>query len=107
MDASQPRLLPDAAGAFTLDAEMLAARFGWPAAEMETMIRRGMVTSLVERGEGEDAGRWRLSVRCGNRRWRAVVDAEGTILDQQVTIVPPQMTGPASRGAARKSRTAR
>jgi hypothetical protein len=107
IDAPLPRLLPDAAGAFTLDADMLAARFGWPAAEMEELIRRGMVASLVERGEGEDAGRWRLSVRCGNRRWRAVVDAEGTILDQQVTIVPPQMTGPATQGAARGPRPTR
>lgn len=96
-DAQQSRLVPDADGGFTLDTAMLAGQFGRQVNEMEELVRRGMVTSLVERGEGEDAGRWRLSVRCGNRRWQAVVDAEGTILDQQMAIVPPHMTGSAAR----------
>jgi len=91
--AARTRILPDATGGFTLDAALLAEGFGWTADEVTDFIRRGMVTSLVERGEAEDAGRWRLSVRCGNRRWRAVVDADGTILDHKVEIVPPQMTG--------------
>lgn len=92
-----PRMLPDAAGAFTLDAAMLAERFGWSEQALREMMQRGLVSSLVERGEGEDSGRWRLSVRCGNRRWQAVIEADGTMADQHLTIVPPQRTGVAAR----------
>lgn len=94
--AGSKRIAPDADGTFTLDAAMLAEAFGWTADQMAEMIRRRMVTSLVERGEAEDAGRWRLSVRCGNRRWRAIVDRDGGVVDQQMDLVPPQMTGPAA-----------
>jgi hypothetical protein len=79
----------DADGSFVLDAGRLAGRFGWSAQELRDLMRRGLVTSRVERGEGEDAGRWRLSVRCGNRRWQAVVLADGTMAEEQFDFAPP------------------
>ncbi|HWK13877.1 MAG TPA: DUF6522 family protein [Rhizobiaceae bacterium] len=60
-------------GEFTLDTAMLAERFGWSAAEFHDLMRRQRVTSLVERGTDDDHGSWRLSVRCGNRQWQAIV----------------------------------
>ncbi|MFD2249450.1 hypothetical protein FHS82_003602 [Pseudochelatococcus lubricantis] len=78
----------DAAGAFMLDAAMLAGRFGWSPEELRDMMRRGLVSSRVERGEGDDRGRWRLSVRCGNRRWRAIVEPDGTVAHQRVDFIP-------------------
>ncbi len=81
-------LTRDEAGEFLLPAEMLAARFGWPVETFRDMMRRSLVSSRVERGEAEDAGRWRLSVRCGNRRWQAVVEADGTVSEQGVEVVP-------------------
>ena len=75
-------------GEFLLPADLLAARFGWPVETFRNMMRRGFVASRVERGEGEDAGRWRLTVRCGNRRWQAVVEADGTVGDQRIEVVP-------------------
>lgn len=89
----------DEGGAFTLDAAMLAERFGWSAQELRELMQRGLVTSLVERGEGEDSGRWRLSVRCGNRRWRAVVEPDGTVVDDDVDFVPPRRDGDKAGGA--------
>lgn len=84
-----PLTLPrDEAGEFLLPADMLAARFGWPVETFHDLMRRGLIASRVERGEGEDMGRWRLSVRCGNRRWRAVVEEDGSVSDQRVEIVP-------------------
>src|SRR5690606_18706917 len=62
----RPVVARDTAGAFTLDADMLAGHFGWPSETLRDFMRRGMVASIVERGEGEDQGKWRLSVRCGN-----------------------------------------
>ena len=86
--AADPLVLHrDEAGEFLLPADMLAARFGWPTQTLKDYMRRGLVTSRVERGEGEDAGRWRLSVRCGNRRWQAVVEADGTVGAQRVEVL--------------------
>lgn len=87
-----PRIAPDADGSFTLDASVLAGHFGWPEQTLKDYMQRGQVHSRVERGEGPDAGTWRLSVRCGNRRWRAVVDAGGQIMSQTLDIVS-QRTG--------------
>ena len=78
----------DDAGEFLLPAEMLAERFGWPTQTLRDYMRRGFVASRVERGEGDDAGRWRLTVRCGNRRWQAVVEADGTVGDERVEVIP-------------------
>lgn len=81
-------LARDENGEFLLPADMLAARFGWPIETFRDMMRRGHVSSRVERGEGEDAGRWRLSVRCGNRRWQAIVEADGSLSDQRLDVLP-------------------
>lgn len=83
-------LARDAEGEFVLPADLLAERFGWPTQTLRDYMRRGLVASRVERGEGEDEGRWRLSVRCGNRRWRAVVEADGTVGAQQVDVLSAQ-----------------
>lgn len=80
-------LARDAEGEFVLPAEMLAQRFGWPIKTLRDYMQRGLVTSHVERGEGEDAGRWRLSVRCGNRRWQAVVETDGTVSTQRLDVL--------------------
>jgi hypothetical protein len=92
-DAGPLILSRDDAGEFLLPADMLAARFGWPTQTLRDYMRRGLVTSRVERGEGDDAGRWRLSVRCGNRRWQAVVEADGTVDTQRMEVLsttPPK-----------------
>ena len=84
------RFTRDADGSFVLDAPRLARRFGWSAEELRELMRRGLVTSRVERGEGEDIGRWRLSVLCGNRRWQAVIAADGTVAEEQLEFIPSQ-----------------
>lgn len=85
---TQPLVLSrDAAGEFLLPAEMLAARFNWPTQTLRDHMRRGLVSSRVERGIGEDDGRWRLSVRCGNRRWQAIVEADGSVRTQRVDVL--------------------
>lgn len=78
--------------AFTLDAALLATSFGWSVEEFRAMMDRGLVTSMVERGEGDDAGTWRLSVRCGNRRWRAIMGPDGVLGPHHVDFLPPPST---------------
>ena len=88
MKAAALTLSRDESGEFLLPADLLADRFGWPTETLRDMMRRGLVSSRVERGEGDDAGRWRLSVRCGNRRWQAIVEADGTVGTQRIEVIP-------------------
>lgn len=90
MTTSRPPIVQDSSGEFILDADMLAEHFGRSPDELRDLMRRGLVVSRVERGEGDDEGKWRLSVRCGNRRWQAVIGADGMVSDQQVEFVTLQ-----------------
>lgn len=78
-------LEPD--GSILLPAAFLAEQFGWPVARLQGLMRRGLVQARVEQGIGEDAGRWRLSVRSGNRRWQAIVDANGNVLEHDLEVL--------------------
>lgn len=53
----------DAAGDVVLDAEVMAALLGAPLPDVLADLRAGVIYSVVERGEGEDAGRLRLTLR--------------------------------------------
>ncbi|WP_421580960.1 DUF6522 family protein [Shinella sp. M31] len=81
-------LARDESGEFLLSADLLAQRIGWPTETLRDMMRRGLVSSRVGRGERDDAGRWRLSVRCGNRRWQATVEADGRVGEQRLDVLP-------------------
>jgi hypothetical protein len=82
VNARPPIVIRDGGEGFTLDAAALAQIFGWTPEELRERMHRGLVTSLVERGEGSDRGKWRLSVQCGNRRWQAIIGQDGTIAEQ-------------------------
>ena len=70
-------------GADVLDAAALAEKLSIPPEDMRRCIRLGLVTSLVEAGEGEHTGLRRLTVRCGAAVWRAVVDADDPIIGEE------------------------
>ncbi len=63
------------------------------------MMRDGRITSLFERGEGDDAGRYRVTFRDGARSVRLIVDASGHVLKRTRTPF-------ARRNAARGGRLA-
>ncbi|TCV66727.1 hypothetical protein EDE05_11334 [Neorhizobium sp. R1-B] len=77
----------DENGDFVLETPELAQRFGLSSEEFRKSLRQGHITSSVERGEGEDAGTHRLSVRLGNRRWRAILSAQGQVAQEEMTFV--------------------
>jgi hypothetical protein len=71
----------DASGDVVLDAAAMAALLGAPLDEVLTDLRAGFVYSLVERGEGEDAGRLRLTLRRrATQRVLVVEAATGRVL---------------------------
>lgn len=74
--------------AFTIDAEVLARAFDLPVEEFRRLMRAGEIANHVERGEGADAGRWRLVFRHGTRTCRLTMDDKGNILGQARFDVP-------------------
>lgn len=85
---------------FTVDAGTLGPLLGLEPAEVWRLMRAGAITSRFERGEGEDAGRFRLSFFHGRRRVTLVVDAAGTVLSS-VTVSVAEPPARAPRGADR------
>lgn len=82
-----------------IDAGTLAAELDLTPETVMAGLRDGTITTLTERGEGEDAGRWRLSFFHGNRRLRLIVDDSGAILQRSRidfgdTPLPPAMRRP-------------
>lgn len=81
----------DSSGDFMLDPVELAARFALTPDDLRSRMQHGLVVSTVEIGEGDDHGSCRLSVRLGNRLWRAVVDAEGYVVREAMSLVHGKM----------------
>ena len=77
------RIERDQRGDYVLDAPALAKRLSILPEELRRRMRLGLVTSLVEAGEGEHAGLRRLTVRCGAEVWRAVLDADDQIVEEE------------------------
>jgi hypothetical protein len=76
------RIERDQRGDYVLDASALAEKLSIPPEDLRRRMRLGLVTSLVETGEGEHASLRRLTVRCGAAVWRAVLDADGQIVGE-------------------------
>ena len=77
------RIERDQRGDYVLDASALAEKLSIPPEDLRSCWRLGLVTSRVETGEGEDAGLRRLTVRCGDEVWRAVLDADDQIVEEE------------------------
>jgi hypothetical protein len=72
----------DAAGDAALSAPQAAALLGVTLEAFLADLRAGRVYSLVERGEGADAGTLRLSLRHRAKERRLIIDAEsGRIIE--------------------------
>ncbi len=67
-------------GGMTIDAADLARLLDLPAEDVRRMMNDGFITTRFERGEGEDAGRYRLTFFEGDRRIRLIVDGSGEVL---------------------------
>ena len=59
-----------------IDADLVAPLLGLSPDDFMEAIRRGRVGQLTERGEDDDAGRYRVTFRYRRRRCQVVVDAQ-------------------------------
>ena len=96
LDAREPAPLERREDGFVIEAGRLAALLGLPAEQVRAELQDGRIVTRVERGEGEDAGTWRLSFLRGADRARLVVDDAGRELRCSRISVPPP---PAARTA--------
>ena len=78
------KLERDPKGDFFIDPSMLADRLAMDAGDLRRRMRLGLVTSIVEAGDGDDLGNQRLTLRSGNTVWRIIVDAELNIVSEEV-----------------------
>lgn len=74
----KPVLLGD--GVIEVEASVIAEGLDLSVLQLQQQMRAGQVTSLAERGTGEDAGRHRLTFFSEHRRFRVVVDERGAII---------------------------
>jgi Family of unknown function (DUF6522) len=88
------RLDPTDTG-FAIAAADLAALLDLPAREVQALMRQGRITSRFERGEGADAGRFRVTFFHGPRRVQLTVDGEGQVLQRSRVVrnAPPVRSG--------------
>ncbi|MDX3809705.1 DUF6522 family protein [Bosea thiooxidans] len=90
MDDEQAPIFSISGGAaepqFVLDATVVADRFSIPENRLRAYMQRGQVLSRVEKGENEDAGHWRLTLRCGNRIWRGIFNADGKLCSESLRV---------------------
>lgn len=77
----------DGEGNFILDPAELAGRFELSPDDFRRNMRQGLVVSTVEIGTAEEAGTCRLSLRLGNRIWRAILDTEDRVTSETLTFV--------------------
>ena len=75
---------------FLLNASFVASVFNMSEERVRTLMQRKLFRSRVEEGTGEDAGSWRLTLRCGNRAWQGILTDDGVIRQQTMGLVPAQ-----------------
>ncbi|MDG3579962.1 DUF6522 family protein [Rhizobium sp. YJ-22] len=73
---------------FHLNASFIAKTFNMSEDRVRTFMERKLFRSVVEEGVGEDAGCWRLTLRCGNRAWQGIMTEDGVIRQQAMLLVP-------------------
>lgn len=75
-----PVLLSDST--IEVDASVIAQGLNISVRELQQQMRDGRITSVSERGTGEDLGRHRLTFFSEHRRFRIVVDGRGAIVQR-------------------------
>jgi hypothetical protein len=71
-----------------VDAGMLAQAFAISAEDLRLGMREGAITSRFEQGEGEDAGKVRLTFFSADRRVRMIADERGSVLECSAVTFP-------------------
>ena len=74
MDRNSSAAVSHSEDGFTVDAEFIAGKLGLSPEIFWREVKRGIVYGVVERGEGDDAGRVRLTFRYRARSWSITLE---------------------------------
>ena len=77
-------------GAPEIDAAVAAQAMKFAVEYFMRQIQCGGIKGRVERGIGEDEGRYRLSFRCHDRELTMLVGHEGEIISQELIMAAPK-----------------
>ena len=81
------RFEPDAV---SVEATLIAESFAIEPAQVQSLMREGKLTGLCERGEGQDAGRHRLTFYYGEQCASVLIDATGKVLQRATGQARPR-----------------
>lgn len=73
-DGPRGEAITPAEDGFVLEAELVAGKLGLSPDAFWREMKRGIVYGVVERGEGEDAGRTRLTFHYRARSWSVTME---------------------------------
>lgn len=71
-----------------IDAHIIAEAFGLDAAAIHGLMKDRKITSMSERGQDEDAGRFRVTFWYEDRALRLIFDDAGTLLSRSRFAAP-------------------
>ncbi|MCC7274846.1 MAG: hypothetical protein IT561_19410 [Alphaproteobacteria bacterium] len=74
METNAPATIAGSTDGPVVEAELVAAGLGLSAGAFWRAMKRGIVYGVVERGEGDDAGRTRLTFRYRARTWSVTLE---------------------------------
>ena len=75
---------------FQIEAADLGPLLGVAPGDVQRLMRDGRITSFSEKGEGDDAGRHRITFRHDETRVRLIVNDAGEVLKRSRTTVAPK-----------------
>lgn len=78
-EAGAARTIAFDGATFEVDAALVAEGFGISPVLFLERLRAGEITSLCERGQDADSGRYRLTFFSRHRRFRLIVDGTGAV----------------------------
>ncbi|WP_289041717.1 DUF6522 family protein [uncultured Aliiroseovarius sp.] len=84
-----------------IDADIVAKAFRIDPRDLQDRMREGTITSRFEQGEGEDAGKVRLTFFSEDRKVRITADEGGNVLNCSAIpyLRPGSQEGPATEAA--------
>ena len=74
-------------GEITVEAAALAPKPGLSTEALKENMAKGLVMSVTETGDDEDAGPTRLEFRYRARVWRVVIESDGSLFEAPLPVL--------------------
>ena len=65
-----------------IEASVIGGGLGIEPSQVQAQLREGKISTLCERGIGEDQGHYRVTFYCGKRRFRVLIDESGNLVEE-------------------------